>query len=269
VCSSDLRGRSDRCSTQLASILLNSLDHPARSLYQRAGCFSMKDLSSLFRQAFDFEALDRHASPVRFYCPSKEICKVDVNRDPIYTPYLGDADSTVMAVAEAPSDAGRFSGPVIGGTFAQLPTSIEDNRASPIVWARNFVQFQYGTIPHFTDCVKCGLTRQRRRSLLLDRFDHCRRRFLSMEIYLLRPSVILCFGRSAERQVQLALEEVRMTPRPRLVYLAHYSKSNCQNHKCCEECARALWSKQLAMPSAPLHQLRRKGPCPHKDSQCA
>ncbi len=129
-----------------------------------------------------------------FVCKHKDDCKVVRSKHPIWTPALGDANTTVMIVGEAPS-ATEGPGLHFGGLFEDW----ENDPRSPVVQLRDWVKDRknYGTIPYFTDLAKCGLAKQQGKGLLNVRIPKCMAYLLQKEIELVAPKTILCLGNRA------------------------------------------------------------------------
>jgi hypothetical protein len=217
-------------------------------------------LNRLFSIGFRYRNLDRYGEGIEFFCPDLKRCRVDPTREPIYTPYTGEKGSTLMAVAEAPS-ASNGVGPFCGGLFADVERHL-DMKASPVNLVLHFVRHKYGFIPHFTDVVKCGLAKQSDRRLLKKRFGNCRERFLVNEIKILKPEIILCFGRTAERNVNKVLKNLP-PGKQEVKYLLHYSRNNNRYHKNCDKCIFEIWNGQLGGARAVLKNAAKRA-CPHK-----
>ncbi len=63
-------------------------------------------IRSLFKKEFaEGEWLDKKNIVKKFICNCKKECKYDIKTTPSYSPFLGDANTNVMLIAEAPSSA--------------------------------------------------------------------------------------------------------------------------------------------------------------------
>jgi uracil-DNA glycosylase len=149
-----------------------------------------------------------------FACEHKDDCKVVRSKHPIWTPALGDENTAVMIVGEAP---GAIEGP--GVHFSGLFADWEYNPRSPGVQLRNWVKDNYGTVPYFTDLAKCGLAKQQDKGLLKIRIPKCVEYLLQREIELLAPKTILCVGNRAYYFIR-KLE----TGKADIFKLLHYSR---------------------------------------------
>lgn len=217
----------------------------------------------LFAPTFRFESLDRYQEEIGFSCPNREKCGVDPATGPIYTPFIGDDGSSVMAVAEAPS-ASNGVGTFCGGRFADVEQTLSQAmQTSPLNRVLSFVRSKYGVHPHFTDVVKCGLSKQNDRKRLSKRFEPCRERFLLREIEILKPKIILCFGKCATWNVNRLIDRHPLASQAKVRYLLHYSRNNNPYHKNCEECLFEIWDRQSEGEAVDLKDCAARR-CPHK-----
>lgn len=154
-----------------------------------------------------------------FTCQFRDNCNVDESKHPIWTPALGDDDTDVMVVGEAPS-AGGGPGIHIGGLFGKW----ENSPKSPAVPMRDWVMNNYGTIPHFTDLAKCGVERQKNKNELKKRIPNCIKYLLKEEIRIMHPKRLLCTGNTAYYFVLDLRQRNEISKDIELVKLTHYSR---------------------------------------------
>jgi len=162
-----------------------------------------KQIADLFASCFEFDNFEKKERAKSFKCPNMGNCQVRINNkiskenDPIYTSSLGDDDTKVMVVAEAPSASGGHS-VFISGKFDSFCG--EQTGKSPLQIVKQFVKENYhGTIPYFTDVIKCGVFNQNKenKKILKKRASYCIDQFLLKEIEIINPEIILCFGNTA------------------------------------------------------------------------
>jgi len=181
-----------------------------------------KKLFSLKLDDSDF--LNKHPLPDDgkgrpFKCDCAQKCGVDPRKHPIWTPALGDEESEVMVVGEAPSATGGL-GVNIGGLFEQW----EDERKSHVTDLRDWVKDNLGgKVPYFTDLAKCGVANQKNKAGLARRIKKCRERFLIEEIRILNPKWIFCIGNTAHKFVSELITRERLSSQISLRRLTHYS----------------------------------------------
>jgi len=173
-----------------------------------------KKLFSKFSKQFECNNMDiNEYKRISFRCGNESECGVklcencmdgrECNRKqecaPCYTPYIGDPDTKVIVIGEAPSSSGPdVVGAFCGGRFGDIETilGIKSLNKSPIHWIRDFVKERYGSVPYFTDFVKCGVRNQKDRERLEKRFDKCYETFLLKEIKIVNPDIILVMKKS-------------------------------------------------------------------------
>lgn len=157
-----------------------------------------------------------------FKCPLIDKCAVNKAEEPIWSPALGDESTTVMIVGEAPSRRKKGgAGPHIGGQFKDWT----DGEA--VHSLLRFVKTHFGTVPHFTDVMKCGVasqTRAHKKAVFEIRTRNCVERFLLKEIEIIDPETILCLGKTSFIALQKAQESGAIKSSIRLVNLIHYGK---------------------------------------------
>jgi len=154
-----------------------------------------------------------------FECKDADGCGVDPQKHPIWTPALGDENTAVMVVGEAPSATGGL-GVHIGGLFEQW----EDDPKSPVTDLRDWVKDNFGgKVPYFTDLAKCGVANQRYKGELKPRIRKCMEHFLIQEIILIKPETILCMGKTAYDSLLESEKENRIKV-DNIVWLTHYAR---------------------------------------------
>jgi uracil-DNA glycosylase len=162
-------------------------------------------LYRILRKCFETNDFQNADSKIKLVCPKKgigtECCSVDIDSEPIYTPYFGNEQTKIMVIAEAPSltakrQAGKKQGGVcVGGRF----DDIKEDKASPLYRLRNFIKDTWNTTPYFTDMVKCGFANQRVKAKLEQRISNCSELLLFDEIKALNPNKIFCIGNRAKK----------------------------------------------------------------------
>ena len=183
-------------------------------------------LESLFQTAFNIENLrtSKKLNKTDFHCSNCNQCSVDIKSEPIYTPFIGDENTKIMIIGEAPSRSGinGGSGPHIGGDFK----SLEDSGKSPITEVREFVKENYGgTIPYFTDMIKCGIAKQNeKREKLSIRAEKCIEKFLREEIKIIDPDIIFCTGNFVYDYIFNKQQAGKIDGGVRIIKLVHYSR---------------------------------------------
>lgn len=166
-----------------------------------------------------------------FCCKNYELCQVG-SSDPIYTGLLGDCDSDILVVGEAPS------GSDLKNDTAKTPIEIECTSHDAVSFQHahwcgytkdipkkgfsrlyDFIDFiRYSCLesnnryPYFTDVIKCGLSRQNtnEKRLLGPRAKICADHILLQEIQIINPRIIACAGKFAY-SVVLDLQKTNKT----------------------------------------------------------
>jgi len=200
-------------------------------------------LQKLFSRYFTFGCITKYQENIGFTCPHRNTCGVS-RSDPRYTPYLGDPDTPVMVIGEAPSGVKKNSGSVFcGGLFADVETTLGkvSLNISPVHWIRDFVRKEYGCIPYFTDLSKCG-TDPRNPVMLKKRFDRCFDCLLKHEIEILKPRVILVVKKGL-KYLDVA-DRIRESA-PVVKFLDHYGGENRARHHRNKKTAFSLWKKEI------------------------
>ncbi|MBA7547785.1 hypothetical protein ES705_40221 [subsurface metagenome] len=174
-------------------------------------------LIKLFSEAFEISAFDK-SQKCRFFCEKKESCKV-TNIDPKYPGAIGDDNTDIMLIAEAPSASGGY-GAHNGGKIE----NIEENKKSPLYDLIDFIKNNYHTIPYFTDLIKCGVSKQKNKSKLRYRKKNCMEKFLMKEINIIKPKIIFCIGKSAYEALVDYQEKEKIDSYVQIKYLVHYSR---------------------------------------------
>lgn len=171
--------------------------------------------------------LNRGELKIPFTCKYKFKCEVDEYLQPIWTAAIGsdkkgNDNFDIMAIGEAPSATEKV-GVHMGGRF----DSWKDNSESPVVpfreWVKshNFEGIGYVT-PYLTDLAKCGVSKQKEKSVLNIRIPICVKHILEQEIKLIKPRVILCIGNVPFRYVSDLIKE--SYPKTALFKLTHYGR---------------------------------------------
>ncbi len=186
----------------------------------------LSKLESLFQTAFKFESLRilKKLNIADFHCSNCNQCNVDVSFEPIYTPFIGDENTKIMIIGEAPSRSGENGGggPYIGGEFKKLQYSGK----SPITEVREFVKENYGgTIPYFSDMIKCGVAKQNGKEAKLKlRTEKCIDKFLQEEIKIIEPNIIFCTGKFVYDNIFNKQQAGNIDGGVRIIKLVHYSR---------------------------------------------
>lgn len=178
-----------------------------------------KKIEKLFKKDFQCDDFYKRGSAMKFTCPKIKECKVNEETEPIWTSYIGDDNSNVMVVAEAPSKT--------GGTGAQIGGLTIDNMKDPGLRALfNFVKNYFNTIPYFTDLMKCGVAKQTKeyKKVFKIRKSNCVKHFLLKEIEILKPRVILCVGSESFNEIKNAREKGIIKNEIEVYKLLHYGR---------------------------------------------
>ena len=199
------------------------------------------ELQELFSRSFSFDSICKYQSGIKFHCPNKKKCKV-ADDEPCYTPFIGSPNTKVIVVGEAPSTANGH-GAYCGGLFSEIEKNLGGTsiRNSRINWIRDFVEAEFGCTPYFTDLAKCGLSDQKNKSKLTERFNECCKFFFHREIEIIKPEVILFVGLNLEREIGNNIKDAARKVR----FLYHYSKSNAAVHKHNRDIMFTKWLEQL------------------------
>ncbi len=193
--------------------------------------------------------IQRSIAADSFCCKHEKECKVKKTEEPIWSPSVGNKDTPIMIVAEAPSGEGG-EGPHIGGLFELR----ERSKKSPLYILRQFVKENWGTIPYFTNLVKCGVAKQQHKEVLNTRATHCFEYFLAREIKIIQPKIILCIGSlsySSLKKYQLHNEIDRSI---RLIPLMHYSRQ-AQLPLSPSDKAKIIWKWQADISRAQIGEM--------------
>ncbi len=183
-------------------------------------------LENLFQTSFNIETLMifKKLNTTDFHCSNCNQCNVDVSSEPIYTPFIGDENTKIMIIGEAPSRSGENGGegPYIGGEFKKLQYSGK----SPITEVREFVKENYGgTIPYFTDMIKCGVAKQNGKEEKLKlRAEKCFEKFLRKEIKIIDPDIIFCAKTNVYDKIINMCQIGKIDGGKRIIKLLHYSR---------------------------------------------
>jgi len=204
--------------------------------------FNSQNLQSLYEDG------SLYNNPVScFCCQYHTVCNV-MKDEPIYTGMLGDCESDILIVGEAPSasdlkndstraimpfnctceDGGNFIHAHLGGYTRNIPK--KGNLFEFIDFIRNSCVIPGtppGPWPYFTDVIKCGLARQNakdKRLLKVLRATRCAEYILAGEISIIKPRVIACAGKFA---YGIVLELIRsgLIPQTTVLYFIHYSRN--------------------------------------------
>ena len=173
------------------------------------------DLIKLFSEAFEIKAFDK-SQKCRFYCEKKESCKV-TNIYPKYPGAMGDENTDIMLIAEAPS-ASKGYGAHNGGKVENF----EKYKKSPLYAVVDFVKKNYHTIPYFTDLVKCGFQNQNNKSTIKFRIDNCMEKFLFKEIEIINPKTIFAIGKVAYNNLKKHRQKI--SSNIKIISLIHYGR---------------------------------------------
>ena len=178
----------------------------------------IEEIVDLFRGAFDVKNFMLRTELPCFKCPNINICNVQPEKEPIYTPMPGDDNTSIMIIAEAPSGNGG-TGPKVGGFFGDVK-----EHKSPLFILKRFIIDTFGEIPYFTDLIKCGVAKQRDKDVLNTREPHCIDMFLIKEIKIMKPRHIFCIGWRAQNALDKLQKKNLIDNTIRIVNLMHYSR---------------------------------------------
>lgn len=176
-------------------------------------------ICTLFARYFEADDLLTQGIARGFHCPNEADCLVDQYREPIWTPAIGEENTHVIIVAEAPSKTGGL-GPHIGGCLTSDSDTMKMSK-SPLRILISFVQENYGITPYFTDLVKCGADSK---ALIKSRASNCFKRFLLKELKIMDPEIVLCVGNLAQSFLVECQSRGTISRRMRLISLIHYSR---------------------------------------------
>lgn len=185
-----------------------------------------KQIIKLFAEVFKTDSFSKKGPAKGFTCQSQRKCKVNSEHEAIYSPILGDSQTRIMIVGEAPSSAGG-TGPHIGGCVKDyLKKGLSENEEPQNALFR-FVKKYYKTTPYFTNLMKCGVsqqTKEKKKSVFEIRTKNCAEHFLLKEIEIIDPEVVLCVGKESRDVLQSFQKNGRIKKSTKLVFLIHYSK---------------------------------------------
>jgi len=183
-----------------------------------------EEIDRLFRKYFETDNLLKRGTPKTFHCCDEVKCSVNQHEEPIWTPYIGDVDTDIMIVAEAPSITGH-KGPHIAGQDMGVSFLLDKNKRDEGLNAlKEFVQEsidkKFHRLPYFTDLIKCGVVNQGReeKGKLKKRLPYCTKRFLLKEINIINPRIIICVGNMANDFMEKNNEN-----NIKIIKLIHYS----------------------------------------------
>ena len=174
-------------------------------------------------------------------CPHEKECNVREG-EAKYPAYLGDEDTRVMVVAEAPSTANGV-GPNVVQLFSEVTKSPKNLNMLKL---RDFVQDYYNTTPHFTDLAKCGVVGKS--PIPKNRVDICTKHFLLNEIDILKPEYVICVGKRSEDFFKKLKEQQEISDSVKLRFLTHYS-NQAQLHLTIEDKYGIVWKWQARLLS--------------------
>jgi len=185
----------------------------------------IKNIEILYRKIIDFNdiSVNQNVNSENFHCECCDIknpCIVRSDMDPINTCYIGDEESDILLVGEAPS-AEEGLGPIISGRFDEIKPS--DN--SPIYKVRDFIKEYYKMTPYFTDLIKCGFPKQEKKDGLNQRKKNCFPYLLLQEIKYIKPRYIFCVGVTANNTITSKYNKkliLDIVPNVKIVKLIHY-----------------------------------------------
>jgi uracil-DNA glycosylase len=179
-----------------------------------------EQIITLFKGNFQAKDYLKRAEPCKFTCENQSECEVDVVNDPIWMPVLGDEDTKIMIVAEAPSFHKKYGvGPHVGGRIDDWIKE-NDKDAGPLL---SFVGKCFHTAPYFTDLMKCGLQKQSnsiKNAKFPMRTKNCVVKYLIEEIRIIKPEVILCVGKRAYDELIKYKDQYNY----KIIKLLHYGK---------------------------------------------
>jgi uracil-DNA glycosylase len=178
-----------------------------------------EQICTLFAKYFAADDFLRRSEAKAFHCPREAQCLVDQDKEPIWSANIGAEGTPIMIVAEAPSKL-EGVGPHIGGRFSDID-DIKKLSTSPIRVFKSFLKNKYHTVPYFTDLVKCGADNKK---LIRKRADNCFRRFLSREIQIIEPEIILCVGNLSQSFLRECKKDGKINRSIKLIPVMHYSR---------------------------------------------
>jgi uracil-DNA glycosylase family 4 len=166
-----------------------------------------KKLSKIFSNTFiapDREKDYWKQRECEFVCENSCICNIK-KETPKYTGCVGDINTSIMVIGEAPSGTTKKGEGIIGGYFKDVTESMK----SPLYIVKEFCIENYGKIPYFTDLCKCGVTRQANKEDLELRFEKCFDKFLIKEIEVVKPEIIFALGNGIKNLLLKNIDRIK------------------------------------------------------------
>lgn len=180
-----------------------------------------EQIIELFVRDYETDNFLKKQKAKGFHCKNKGICRI--KDDPSWTTYIGDEDSKVVIVAEAPSN-GDGGGIHIAGTTALLKSRRKGKGLLKLI---KFVEENCGTRnPYFLDLMKCGLIEQDRKvkkELFPIRINNCIKRYLIPELKIIDPDIIICAGKTSYDEIVKIKKSLNMNFE--IILLHHYGSS--------------------------------------------
>jgi hypothetical protein len=156
-----------------------------------------------------------------FTCSCQDSCKVEKD-SPKHSSWLGDEDTKIMLVGEAPSNQGKGKCYFSGNFSKYIIDNPKGNKNFRILYDffSNNDEGNSRPVPYFTDLMKCGVPKQKdKKGLSKQRITNCTAKFLKKEIEIIKPEKVYCIGKTAYNEVKkLGLEK-----NIEIIYLLHYS----------------------------------------------
>ena len=183
-----------------------------------------EQIIKLFEKVFKTDSFSKKGPAKEFACPFQTECKVDSKKEPIWSPILGDSQTRIMIVGEAPSSAGGKGPHMHIGGYIKDKDYQGDERPQNALFT--FVKEHYKTTPYFTNLMKCGVSQQtkEKKRVFNVRTKNCAEHFLLKEIEIIDPEVVLCVGKESWDALQSFQNKGRIKESTELVFLIHYSK---------------------------------------------
>jgi uracil-DNA glycosylase len=190
-----------------------------------------------------------------YQCKNRELCQVKPDQ-PIYTGYLGDSESRILVIGEAPSMSGstRSMKSIFRGNYSPEYTQAHINEDTQNIekgWNSPYPLMKYikdfggeGLWPYFTDLIKCGCRKQdgEKKTILDLREETCFMHILIEELRILKPKIIICCHSRSHRVMSDYLKHNRIGFNSTVILAYHYS--NAVRYFSLEDKIKSIWPIQ-------------------------
>lgn len=182
-----------------------------------------------------------------FKCKNWKLCKVNrsFSKQSCIGGYWGDEKAKALIVAESPSGKSIFYGRFFGKVDNQK------DLAKPQDTFRRFVMdnITNNITPFFTDVVKCGVSGLGKRNkfkTLNNRFIQCSK-YLTKEIKILEPDIIICAGGFAFKKINEIRDTFNKIKEPLILKFTHYGSGSYKGSydKGLENLENKIWPEEL------------------------